>query len=259
MAAGLAMLAARAGAEETAAIGEAARFRWAGAYLGVNAGYGKAESVLERTGANNVYTFNAANYDAAAGDRPSLGDSGFLGGLQAGYSVQLNRLVLGLELDVERIGASKARGETYASYAADPFLTTDSFGVSALFTARGRVGVVMGPALLFASAGLAVTHWRHEHQFTDSLPPLYNETSSASGTRTGWAAGGGVEWALDERWSLRGEYLYAGFGHLVGHGVLINTMTGQPAVAVPSTGATTFGHAADLSIQMLRVALSYRL
>ena len=32
--------------------------------------------------------------------------------------------------------------------------------------------------------------------------------------RVGWTIGGGVEWAVNNNWSVRGEYRYADFGNL---------------------------------------------
>ncbi len=37
-------------------------------------------------------------------------------------------------------------------------------------------------------------------------------TSSATFTRTGWTAGVGLEYALNQNWSVRAEYDYLGFG-----------------------------------------------
>jgi outer membrane immunogenic protein len=61
-------------------------------------------------------------------------------------------------------------------------------------------------------------------------------------------AGGGGEWLLDERWSIKAEYLYLDFGSM--------------NVAVPTTNSPTFNQTmlvdADLSAQVARVGINYR-
>jgi opacity protein-like surface antigen len=37
--------------------------------------------------------------------------------------------------------------------------------------------------------------------------------ATKSGAQTGWTAGGGVEWALWNNWSLKTEYLYLSLGN----------------------------------------------
>jgi opacity protein-like surface antigen len=37
--------------------------------------------------------------------------------------------------------------------------------------------------------------------------------TSASATRVGWTVGGGLEYAITNNWSVRGEYRYTDFGH----------------------------------------------
>ena len=41
------------------------------------------------------------------------------------------------------------------------------------------------------------------------------QSGTASDTKTGWTAGGGVEYALDNRWSAKFEYLYYDLGSLL--------------------------------------------
>jgi outer membrane immunogenic protein len=42
--------------------------------------------------------------------------------------------------------------------------------------------------------------------------PLVSFIGATSGTKTGWTAGGGVQYALGERWSANVEYLYYDLG-----------------------------------------------
>ena len=111
-------------------------------------------------------------------------------------------------------------------------LPLGNLGESALVSAStdfmpsvtARVGYAMDNVLLYAKGGVA---WAGDR---------YRVTGVFQGTsfgfeglemRTGWTAGGGVEWAFSRHWSVSVEYDYYQFGHL---GVLmsdsINTLSG---------------------------------
>lgn len=75
-------------------------------------------------------------------------------------------------------------------------------------TVRGRVGVPFG---MLRTGGLAVTNLKASVVFVGD--PVTNVAAAGiSETRTGWTAGGGVEWAFARNWSVKAEYLYADFG-----------------------------------------------
>ena len=66
------------------------------------------------------------------------------------------------------------------------------------------------------------------------------------------AAGGGVEWALNRNWILRGEYLLLDFGK-----VSVNTPTTISGAQLNSD-YNTVRSTADLTAQMLRLGLNYK-
>src|SRR5437763_8050000 len=41
-----------------------------------------------------------------------------------------------------------------------------------------------------------------------------SESASAAAVKTGLALGGGLEWGLTNRWTVKGEYLYLNFGNV---------------------------------------------
>jgi outer membrane immunogenic protein len=91
----------------------------------------------------------------------------------------------------------------------NPF--TESFSSRWLSTVRGRIGIANGQWLFFASGGAAFAN----PTFSDSISfPGSGTTNAASssGTITGWAAGGGIEWFFMPQWSVKAEYLHADFG-----------------------------------------------
>ena len=85
-------------------------------------------------------------------------------------------------------------------------------------------------------------------------------TASANTTRAGFAVGGGVEAALTNRWSLKLEYLYMGFGTLglAGAGAPVTTTTfNGPRIETIATSTTTSTLSTRVSDNVVRVGLNY--
>jgi outer membrane immunogenic protein len=163
-------------------------YDWSGFYAGLNAGYanGQADMAIE--------DFGGAKAD----------HSGFLGGAQAGYNWQSGALVLGIEGDIQ---AATIGGTTttlnIGPVFAQPRSTLDSFG-----TVRGRIGYTFDRVLAYGTGGFAVGHTNFENAQVVLGPPFVSFVGSDSQISTGWTAGGGVEYALLDRWSVKAEYLH---------------------------------------------------
>lgn len=73
-----------------------------------------------------------------------------------------------------------------------------------------RLGVAMDRVLLYAKGGVA---WSGDQ--TNVIGSVMGTPFSFQGldTRTGFTAGGGVDWAFSGPWSVNVEYDYYGFGH----------------------------------------------
>jgi outer membrane immunogenic protein len=122
--------------------------------------------------------------NAGGGFTQSGNVSGVVGGGQIGYNYQLSPLlVIGVETDFQ--GTSLSRSGWAGQSVSLPW-----FG-----TVRGRAGLALLDSRLFVygTGGFA-----------------YGEVKSpwSSDTRTGWTAGGGLEWAFLPNWSAKVEYLY---------------------------------------------------
>ncbi len=79
----------------------------------------------------------------------------------------------------------------------------DRFG-----TIAGRFGIAADRALVYLKGGAA---WLHStHVFT--IATLGDGDFTASGTKWGWTAGAGVEYALTRNWSAKLEYDFMDFG-----------------------------------------------
>jgi outer membrane immunogenic protein len=110
--------------------------------------------------------------------------SGVLGGLQAGYNWQSGALVLGIEGDLQL----NAADDTFAAWK----FSNPWFG-----TVRGRVGYAFNNILLYGTGGLAFGTLKAE-----------SGGFSESHTSAGWTAGVGAEYAINQNWSAKIEYLY---------------------------------------------------
>ena len=152
---------------------------WSGFYLGVTGGYDVTDSHSE-------YVL------APAPAIPSI-QQGMLGGVSAGANLQNGIVVLGVE-------ATAAIGNVSATFA-NPLGVSDDVTAGSDFQALllGRAGVAVGNVLPYLTAGLAVAH-------------AYSTTPSGAdddGFFAGAAYGAGIEIALDDNWSVKGQYLHS--------------------------------------------------
>jgi outer membrane immunogenic protein len=167
---------------------------WSGAYIGANLGYGWDTSALPLTA-----TFT----DLIANSQLGAARQGFVGGGQVGYGLHSGILYAGLEADIQGAainGTANMPGNLLATSVSGKM---DWFG-----TARARVGIIVGPALIYATGGGAFGN------VSDSFAVTSGGTmaGSASATKGGWAAGGGLEVALGQGWTGKLEYLRVDLG-----------------------------------------------
>jgi outer membrane immunogenic protein len=233
---------------------------WSGFYVGVNAGYawGDADSRSKLACPDEFCAYTNPDSLAFIGGLGSgdVSGDGFTGGVQAGYNWQRGNIVFGIEadfnaLDVEGTlfvdgvvpGGAGQRAEVTTTLSADWLLTV-----------RARLGVTLSPTvLLYATGGLAIAEVEVANKFLDNAVDVgggaNNEgASSNSDVLTGWTVGGGLEWAIDRNWSIRGEYLYVDLGS-------VSTRT---AVGALDLTPNTLDSSADLTAHIVRAAISYR-
>ncbi|MDR3463046.1 MAG: porin family protein [Beijerinckiaceae bacterium] len=119
---------------------------------------------------------------------------GLVGGAHIGYAYQADRnLVVGLEgsIDGSNVGSSTPT-----------FLGSYTVKLPIQGSIRGRAGFTVDRALFYASGGVAFATFRDSFSMGDSV----------SASRAGLTVGGGVEYAVSDRWSVRGEYRFSNFG-----------------------------------------------
>ena len=141
-----------------------------------------------------------------AGDTYGVPGISGLFGVNVGYNYELsNNIVLGIEADIAWSGLNNT-GTNICN--GEGGCVNVSSKLSSLGTVRGRIGYAFDRALLYATGGFAYGHV--ENAFNVPSDPTYG--GSTSGTQTGWTAGGGLEYAVTNNWTVRVEALYVDLG-----------------------------------------------
>jgi outer membrane immunogenic protein len=221
----------------------AAPFSWTGCYVGVHAGAGWA-----RTGFTDV---GAGAFIAPTGPEIDVNSrTGFVGGGQVGCDYQFaSNWVVGAAGD---FSWASIDGETN-----DPFFAGKTPGVPLslhsrtdfLASATGRVGYAWDRYLVYAKGGAAWSHDKYQvNNFNCTATIFVSCNTSATETRLGWIAGGGLEWALAPNWSALIEYDHYGFG--------TRGLTFTDPAQVNSASFNGFN--VKLNVDVVKVGLNYR-
>ena len=180
-------------------------FNWSGFYLGANVGYGVARDPSQST----IFSGGAA----LSFDSFNLSPRGVLGGAQVGYNWQAApNWVFGIETDIQ--ASAQTDGTTCVRFCQTLLITQASQKLPWFGTLRGRLGWTNGPALFYATGGLAYGQVTTDYTIT-SLPAVVVQ-QRFSHTKTGWTAGGGIETKLAGNWTAKAEYLYIDLGKVNG-------------------------------------------
>ena len=139
----------------------------------------------------------------------SLTETGLVAGGQIGCDYQFySNLVVGVEAAVS---GSTMKNSTMLAFPASPGDTgTLSIKTDFIPSITARFGVAVDHVLLYARGGVA---WSGDQ--TNVVGSIAGTPFSFQGldTRTGFVAGGGVDWAFWGPVSVNVEYDYFGFGH----------------------------------------------
>jgi outer membrane immunogenic protein len=199
--------------------------------------------------------------------------SGAVGGVEAGYNWQWSNWVLGLEADFSASGMSgRASGTSFIQFTAPPAgvftqTTTAEQSIDWYGTVRGRLGWLATPnLLLFGTGGFAYGRVAGSANYifngaagglviipvggfsVDCLVNVTCMAGSSSETRTGWTAGGGIEYLLDQHWSAKVEYQFVDLGTETARVTALATVLSLQAPPRRSTqpfttASTSFGSA----------------
>jgi outer membrane immunogenic protein len=167
-------------------------FTWSGLYMGLQVGYAWARDDTDFT------TLDPAAPFFSADTRPQ----GVIGGGHVGYNLQIAQWVVGLEGTVDGTSLNKTVVLTGI-----PVLSVGS-RETVQGSIRARLGVAFDRVLLYGTGGAAFAGITNAYSI--GFPFFLSETISK--TRAGWTAGGGIEYAVTNNWSIRAEYRYSDFG-----------------------------------------------
>jgi iron complex outermembrane recepter protein len=161
---------------------------WTGIYLGINGGftYGGSDWTDSVTGTSSD-TFSTL---------------GFVFGGTVGANYQIGSWVFGVETDgdwADASGFGTFTTTSTTSLCAGGCLTKNTW----LATTRGRAGYAFDRFLVYGTGGAA----------SGNIQANFSNDPVTTSTRTGWAAGGGVEYALGRNWSAKAEYLFVDLGN----------------------------------------------
>jgi outer membrane immunogenic protein len=260
---------------------------WSGFYIGANAGYGwgGADNNLAITdgpapaachfcsvpiGVGGVGG-NDLGLAQAAGSS-TFNPKGFVGGAQLGYNWQQGSWVYGLEADFQSFDQQETVNSTVslAANSASPAFSgctacvgyfTNSVKADWLVTIRPRFGYVWNSALVYGTAGLAISRFSYAQTYSDNIFQSFplgpgnggQESASGSTTRVGWTVGGGIEYSVATNWSAKLEYLYVRFNGLSANGVLHDDLT--PVIGTFANFSNNVDH---FSSNIVRVGLNYK-
>jgi outer membrane immunogenic protein len=215
-------------------------FTWTGFYVGLNAGGIWSQGSLSTQviapgffGPILTTNFPAGHFGGS--------QTGFIGGGQAGYNWQTGSFVLGVETDFDWTSLSKNSsfiGPTFV----DPFGFNDRFTENGsrkldwLGTTRARVGFVATPdnrLMIYGTGGVAYGGASNHLNIFDANNDWFFNGNGNNNTRVGWTVGGGVEYAITNNITIKGEYLYYDLGST--HNVTVPS----PAASVFFPGSFT--------------------
>ncbi len=211
---------------------------WTGPYIGAIVGLGTIDaSARVRNNFNNLTICvldSIENECSPSSLSTPLDDSGFQGGVSAGWNFQQEHIVYGLVGDVsfgdvdqsvssgigylpeypiggdaQSIEAVPVKAEFINGFSSEASVKSDLFA-----TVRGRVGVAASDLLLYSTAGLAILSGSAEVVSGGRLLckiPCDGPGSSKSYTALGPVVGAGAELAINENLSFKAELLYAFF------------------------------------------------
>lgn len=172
-------------------------FSWTGFYVGLQGGYqwGRSAGTLTDAVGPLGYGYNP---------------KGGVFGAHVGYNYQFGGgFVAGLEGDVEWSGMKASSLSATGAY----YHRTD---IDWQGSVRGRLGFAFDRALIYGTGGVAFANLKRSAGIPGGAQLL-----SYSETRAGWTLGAGLEYALTNNITMRGEYRYADYGRSGGSNAVI--------------------------------------
>jgi outer membrane immunogenic protein len=225
-------------------------YNWTGFYAGVNVGGIWENGGTSISGSPLLLALPPGSIPSDFGG----GGSGWLGGAQIGYNYQYGQAVFGIETDIDATSLDHSSSFTGVSIGGPGTLTwNESSRLDWIGTTRLRAGMAFAPenrALAYLTGGFAYGGGSTSSSiYSQNLGYVWSGSNNP--VRTGWTLGGGLEYAVTNNISLRGEYLYYDLGS--------KTVTANGNAAVLAGAPGYWGSAkTDFNGSIFRVGLNYK-
>jgi outer membrane immunogenic protein len=221
---------------------------WSGFYLGVQGGIGAGSTGVFSLDTNNDGVFGDAF--APFGDNfEGRFDSGFVGGVHAGYDWQFGSIVFGGIVDINYADI----GDRQSGFSSTPAFYHIDRSIDWLATGRARVGYLATERLLvYGTGGLAYANV--ENDFVTNTPAAFT-VSGGDEDRFGYTVGGGMETMVTERLSVGIEYLYTNLGS---DDYNVRFTSGAFATDTPAGFADSRGSDRNFDFHTIQAKISYR-
>jgi len=211
-------------------------YDWSGYYLNANGGWGWRNS-FSSPAADYYSSLGISNLNSAP---PSSKHDGPTFGLGFGYNRQIDWFVWGVEYDFQYAdladkpimqpryfttparttsmtgpyGGTIATGAGTLGYTVLNYDSTDGDSNKWYGLILGKAGAAFDRVLVFGTVGAA---YRFSYDYTDPYVALSNGnviyySGYHKSHNWGWAAGGGVEYAITDYLNIKAEYLHMDFG-----------------------------------------------
>jgi outer membrane immunogenic protein len=250
-------------------------YNWTGCYVGGNIGWNGShnDDLLAPTGAylnppGAAAPPNAAGTGALPGDLAAVthsyvsSNSAVTGGVQIGCNIQKGAFVFGGEADFNGSGSKNSINSAFGPVpSSNPVFTIspETDAVTAKMdwfsTVRGRIGYAFDRVLVYATGGVVIADVSSTTSVdfsTAGTSPVYSgaqHLGNASTTKVAGVVGAGVEYAINDKWSMKAEYLYFDLGDFGYTSPLIASAGVAPGYAWRTN--------ADLREQVVRVGINY--
>jgi outer membrane immunogenic protein len=225
-------------------------YQWTGCYAGLNLGGGSSGTNFSSAVGPGTHLLGADPAIVAGSGGGGTNATSVLGGGQVGCNWQTGTLVFGLEgdLDYFRSNPTFANNTNTLSDGVTPFTISQSLTTDFLATVRPRIGIGADRNLAYITGGVAFTRVNYTENYTDGAAPPGTGTATASRYLVGWTAGAGWEYAFAEHWTVRAEYLIAGFPSTSAVGAITDAAGGSN----PLRGSS------DVTIQLIRAGVNWK-
>jgi outer membrane immunogenic protein len=212
-------------------------YSWTGFYLGANGGGGIASS-----------DHNDPDCNVCASTKFQVGFGTV--GVGAGYNYQFGHSVVGIEGDYNWASVDKTKlyalGENFRS-------ATTQFRMHEFATVRARGGLALDRTFIYVTAGAAFAHVENTTLIGGAtIPANIVEIASEGKWKLGLAAGAGVEFAVTQNWTVKGEYLFMKFED--SEASVVDLVSGTPTCNFNRNCRMNYSE----SVQTARLGLNYR-